>query len=138
MATLPRRSNVSSRSRLQGYAIAAAVAVGLLACGGDGGPPAPSDGGSCPRDLPAACPPTPPSWSATVQAIVQTRCTGCHSRFGVESNRPLDGYARVYAQRGPALNQIYACRMPPADAPALTPDERAALLAWFVCGAPEN
>ena len=41
-------------------------------------------------------------------------------------------------QRGPMLNQVYACNMPPDDAGQPTPEERAILLGWFVCKAPNN
>jgi hypothetical protein len=36
------------------------------------------------------------------------------------------------------LTEVYACQMPPVDADPLSATERQALLAWLVCGAPNN
>ena len=47
-------------------------------------------------------------------------------------------HAAIYANRIDVRDQIYHCRMPNQGAPALTNAERAAFLAWLVCGAPNN
>lgn len=116
--------------------------VGLAAClpsdpvtvvAGDAAPTV------CPRDLPGSCPTPPPSWGNEVQPIIESRCNGCHGEGGVErAVFDYSSYAGVYANRGPILNQVYACRMPPPDAAAPTADERRSLLAWLVCGAPND
>jgi hypothetical protein len=97
-----------------------------------------SSGSTCPDDLPAACPATPPSYAKDVAPAIQASCTPCHAPAGRESNRLLTDYADAFANRGPALNQIHACRMPPVDAPPLSAANRKILLDWLVCGAPNN
>lgn len=101
----------------------------LPGCGGDA---------SCPNDLPAACPTPAPGWQATVEPIVGERCQVCHQPGGLSAGFPMTTYQQVYSLRSPMLNQLYACRMPPAGATPPTAAERAALLAWLVCGAPDN
>lgn len=70
--------------------------------------------------------------------IINLRCVTCHSPGGQEASRPLQTYAQVYAERSAVLNQVYACNMPPTTAAKPTEQERQALLAWLVCGAPQN
>jgi hypothetical protein len=58
---------------------------------------------------------------------------------GVAADRLLDTWAQVYPQRTSVLTQVYACWMPPGPAgEALTSAERALLLGWLVCGAPDS
>jgi len=103
----------------------------LTACSG-------GDDASCPNDLPASCPPGAPGYAATIAPLIQARCATCHALGGQAADRPLDTYDDVFARRGAVLNQVYGCRMPPAGAPQLIDDERSALLAWLVCGAPDD
>jgi hypothetical protein len=70
--------------------------------------------------------------------VIRESCTPCHAPGGQEANRLLTDYANAFANRGPALNQIHACRMPPRDAPPLGAAGRKVLLEWLVCGAPNN
>lgn len=103
------------------------------AAAGDGGPEA------CPSDLPAACPSPAPGYDAAVLPVLARRCWGCHGDGGLEvASRDLGTYDAVFRQRSAVLNQVYGCLMPPADAAALSADERAAILGWLVCGAPQN
>ncbi len=96
------------------------------------------DGGACPNDLPADCPSPAPTYTDDVAAIIEARCWECHGPGGAEQARhDFSTYDSVYAQRGSMLTQVYSCRMPPAEAAPLASDERAALLSWLVCGAPE-
>ncbi len=99
-----------------------------------------NDVASCPNDLPSACPgPTAPSFASTIQPTLSSRCHSCHSEGGAAgTSHVFDTYDEVYSERRVMLNQIFACAMPPSSAEALSSDERAALLAWFVCGAPNN
>lgn len=90
--------------------------------------------GTCPNNLPARCPPKPPSYT-DVAPILDRSCALCHVAGGQAPTRPLDTYDAVYKLRGPALNQIYACTMP-RDGVVLTPEDRLMLLTWFVCDAP--
>jgi uncharacterized membrane protein len=102
----------------------------LVACG-DGG-------GSCPNDQPASCPATVPSYAADIAPAVDGVCGQCHAAGGVSANKPLDTYANLFQRRGSVLGQLVGCLMPPKAATQLTPQERADLLAWLVCGAPNN
>ena len=63
----------------------------------------------------------------------------CHADGGAAGpTLDFSTYAKVYAQRRPMLDQVYACTMPPPDAAPPSLDERVTLLDWFVCGAPDN
>jgi uncharacterized membrane protein len=80
-----------------------------------------------------------PSFKTDVEPIFEQRCWSCHANGGVEAAaHDFSTYDRIYGQRSSILNQVYACRMPPADATPLTGEERSKLLAWFVCKAPNN
>jgi uncharacterized membrane protein len=117
---------------------AAATAVGLtsIACSPT---ISDNDASTCPNDLPQTCPSNVPSYQTNVSTIISQKCNQCHGDGGVAASKfEFTSYSNVYAARSSMLNQVYACRMPPADASALTPDERAAMLAWFVCHAPQN
>ena len=96
---------------------------------------------SCPDDLPASCPTSgAPSYQATVAAIIADKCDTCHAPGGLDSSLPLTTYNEVFTNRRTVLDQVYNCLMPNTGAGgvALTADERAALLAWLVCGSPDN
>jgi uncharacterized membrane protein len=69
---------------------------------------------------------------------VGARCRACHAPGGQEASIPFTTYEQIFARRSAILNQVYACKMPPEGAPAPSADERAQLLAWLVCGAPDN
>jgi len=97
----------------------------------------PQPSATCPNDLPVGCT-DEPSYKTDIATIVSARCLKCHSAGGVEESKPLDSYANVYSRRTTVLTQIYGCRMPPEGEPALSPDERAKLLMWLVCKAPNN
>ncbi len=115
---------------------ALAPAAFAAACSSSGASSSSSD---CPNDLPATCPPNPPSYAATVAPIFERRCLACHGEGGVESAQfNFSTYDGVQKHASPILNQVYACLMPPPDAGAPTADERHALLAWLVCHAPNN
>jgi uncharacterized membrane protein len=104
--------------------------VALAACGGSGG--------SCPNDLPASCPSSPPSYQGAIAPLISARCLICHSPGGQEQSIPFTTYQNVFAERSPMLDQVYACNMPPAGAQQLSSQERNLLLTWLVCGAPNN
>jgi uncharacterized membrane protein len=93
---------------------------------------------SCPNDLPASCPSDAPGYAATIAPLIQARCATCHAPGGQAGDRPLVTYDDVFSRRSAVLDQVYGCRMPPAGGTALTSDERSALLAWLVCGAPHD
>ncbi len=129
--------------RAQLFAAISLFFVGALV-GCTGADQSAADSGSpgesgCPRDLPASCPPAVPSYQADVASIIQRRCLSCHGNGGVAAGKfNFTTYGQVFAARSTVLNQVYGCVMPPLDAGQLTPDERATLLAWLVCHAPNN
>jgi len=108
------------------------AALGPGACG-------PGAGQSCPYKTPV-CPDPPPSYSGDVSAIIQTYCVPCHAPGGQEAVMPFATLQDIknnnYA--GPMQRQLLACLMPPPDAGQPTADEKAALLGWLTCGAPDN
>ena len=77
---------------------------------------------------------------ADVAPIFAARCSVCHYPGGFETKYQFDTYAQIMSNmtNTHALTQIYSCRMPPSCAPNLTAEERATMLKWLVCGAPEN
>jgi uncharacterized membrane protein len=92
----------------------------------------------CPDDLPS-CPSTVPSYAGEIAPLIQERCFPCHDQGGAAGpNWVLTSYAAVSRQYPEILNQVYSCEMPPADSNQLSASERAALLAWLVCMAPDN
>lgn len=115
----------------------AAIAFGIASCTASSG--APTVDAGCPQDLPASCSSPPPSYDAAIAPLVERRCLGCHGPGGVAyPQRDLSSYPELFKRRGVALNQVYGCVMPPLDAGQLTTEERAELLQWFVCNAPNN
>jgi uncharacterized membrane protein len=125
------------------------VLAGLLAlsvtaaCAGEADEqPAPPEhtANACPNDLPedSECPAASPSYRDEVSLIIAQKCAGCHAPNNRVSSKVFASYAEIFAERRGMLTQVYACRMPPSEAPALSSAERHALLQWFVCGAPDN
>jgi hypothetical protein len=104
--------------------------------GSIGGPP-PSD---CPHDLPTDtdCAAATPSYQADVAPILRERCIVCHRTGGIEPVHLFDNYDLVYGQREHMLSFVLHCQMPPTCAVGLSPEERAKVLKWFVCKAPNN
>ena len=107
----------------------AAAGLALAACGG-------ASPQSCPVESAPSCASSPPSWSHDVAPLVQAYCARCHSAGGAAANRPLQTYRDVLSRRGPVLNQIFACRMPPASEPQPSDEERQRLVGWLVCRTP--
>jgi hypothetical protein len=127
------------RSAITLAAVVSLAAIGACTGGDSSSSSASSStGGACPEDLPAACPSPAPSYAKDVAPVIQASCTPCHAPGGKQATRLLTTYDGAHANRSPMLNQIHACRMPPRDAPPLTPEGRAILLAWLVCGAPND
>ena len=117
----------------------------VAACGETNGSSAGGGGGggaggasSCPNDLPASCPAIAPGWANDVAKVIETRCALCHATGGAAANKPLTDHAEVFALKGSVLNQVHACKMPPAGATPLTTAERLAVETWLVCGAADN
>jgi hypothetical protein len=101
--------------------------VGLAACGSD----------PCPGP-PPTCPQTVPHYQPDVSNAIQANCTICHFPGGTGASWPLTTYDEVYAIRDSVQSQIASCKMPPPGWPPMTPAIREMVLAWLVCGAPNN
>ena len=112
--------------------------VGCAAFSGDGPDGGAGGAGGCPNDLPGSCPADPPSYQRDVVPVLERHCLSCHSSGGQEATQPLDTYQAVHDRRSAVLDQVYACRMPPAGEPALPVSDRQTLLKWLVCRAPDN
>lgn len=95
---------------------------------------------TCTSGLPdsSACPTSAPSYSGEIQGIISERCLACHYPGNKNSEQVLATYDDVHASLTTVEKEVYRCDMPPAGEPQLTSDERQALLAWLVCGAPNN
>jgi hypothetical protein len=93
----------------------------------------------CPSDLPPSCVMPPPSWATDVSPVVARTCSGCHGPSGIEASRPYGTWSEVDARKTDVLFQVYGCLMPLPDAGVtLSATDRAVLLHWLVCGAPNN
>jgi len=119
------------------------VAAALLALAGCGaGYPDPVDAGgapsTCPRDLPQSCPEDAPGYDGGIAELVRANCLICHAPGGISQDIPLGSYAQLHARRRDVLGQVYNCLMPQAPQPPLSSEDRKALLAWLVCGAPDD
>lgn len=132
---------MSSPRWVLGSAFALAISLGV-GCGEPSGTSGSGGGGgggtSCPNDLPASCPAEVPSYAMDVAPLLKARCSPCHFEGGTQAKERLGSYEEVFALRGPVLNQVYACAMPPEGGALLDAGERQTLFAWLVCGAPEN
>jgi len=93
----------------------------------------------CPNDLPddTDCSTNVPSYSSQVSGVIEQYCNVCHYPGNLQSTRILSDYDHIFASRRTSLSQIYGCRMPIGPR-RLSARNRALLLKWFVCGAPNN
>jgi hypothetical protein len=129
--TCDMRGRLSAAGRLFRLPLALAALV-LVTCGPDAAP-------NCPYMTPV-CPDPAPSYAGEVSALIQTYCVGCHGPGGQESIRPFGTWQDIdsHAYAGPMLQQLIACRMPPADAPQPSDVEKQTLIGWLTCGHPDN
>jgi len=121
-------------------ALAASLVVAtLLACGSDSSSE-PDPGASCPQ-LPLQCTGTAPSYAGEIKPLVEQHCFPCHAPGGTgvgTAGRDFSKYENLSREKGPALTRVYGCTMPPKEAPPLGADDRATLVRWLVCGAPNS
>jgi mono/diheme cytochrome c family protein len=130
-----------------GYALVLLASLTTVGCGGQGMAKI-VDLGDLGVDMPfgctaptPACPSPAPSWSGQISAIVSSTCANCHAPGGEEANMPFTDYEEVSSLRQTVLDQIYNCLMPPPAndlGVTLTDAQRAALIAWLACEAPNN
>jgi hypothetical protein len=92
---------------------------------------------ACAKDLPKSCPSVVPSYRSDIIPLLSSSCIGCHSPTGIGGYSETT-YEDVFQQRSAILDQVYDCLMPPANSGPLTTQQRETLLAWLVCGAPDN
>jgi hypothetical protein len=135
--------------RAHGAAVSFVLACAAFAACGEGAPAAPTwdasvdDAGAdagCVRSLPT-CPSDPtaiPSYAQTVKAILQQRCVYCHHAGSALAREDFSTQAGIHADFGTAIDQVYACIMPPSTEPPVPPADKTALLTWLVCMAPDN
>src|SRR5207253_8424734 len=83
------------RGVLRRSAVRLAMAIAIVTISGCGG----GGGMSCPNDLPAACPSTPPSFARDISQVISRSCFPCHAPGGVEAVKPLTTYQQVFDQR---------------------------------------
>jgi hypothetical protein len=137
----------ATNARVRGCALACVVLI-TSGCY-SGGAPNSQDAGTgygaddapsqtCSRVALPSCPPSIPSYAQTVAPILANRCEGCHFPGSTRARTDLSTYAGVFANRGTVLNQVYGCVMPPSTETQLSAEEKTTLMAWLVCGAPNN
>jgi hypothetical protein len=123
------------------------LAAWMASCGGDSQPDPPDTAGAgggsgdaCPNDLPPSdiCATGTPSYRLDAAPIIMQRCATCHYAGNNRSRYVFAAHDDVSDARQTVLSRIYSCVMPPEEAPPLDAEERSVLLAWLVCGAPDN
>ena len=119
-------------------ALALPVLGGVGACSSSStSPDGASDAAMCTRADPT-CPADVPSYATMIHPILLSTCATCHYPASPYAESSLVTYEDVALVYGAALGQVSACLMPPPARPQLTDEQRAALLGWLACGAPEN
>lgn len=111
------------------------VPSSTLDAGADASDAAPVDvPASCAVRAPTECPEPAPRYG-DVESIFTSRCTTCHHGA---PNGPwsLLGYDHVADWQDTIRDELLRCAMPPADAGALSDEERQAILVWLRCGLP--
>lgn len=93
---------------------------------------------SCAGSVPASCPTVIPSYKTDVAPLLDTYCVSCHQAGGQEADKPLDTYAGASALATGMEGAIASCNMPPQNDAQPTTAEQDTILAWIVCGAPNN
>lgn len=125
-------TGVLQRAMRRAMLVAALMAPTVAAgCSGGGGGPA-----TCPNDYPTSCPVGAPTFAADVAPMIHARCTICHAAG--QQIPTLDTHDQIMAASARVFAQIHACLMPPPPRPPLTSDERQTILAWIVCGTPND
>lgn len=79
------------------------------------------------------------SFASRVTAIVQTNCaisSGCHAAGSTNSGGPLTNYNQIFNRRSNIKSAVQAGTMP--QGAALSASDKADLISWIDCGAPNN
>jgi hypothetical protein len=94
---------------------------------------------SCPA-VPSSCPSPVPSYATDVAPIIQQLCVPCHAPMGLEPKQQYETYAEVKSFEMDILFKLRGCTdpMPPVGSPPLSDAQRATLVGWLYCDAPNN
>ena len=79
------------------------------------------------------------SFASRVSAIVQTNCaisSGCHGAGSTNSGGPLTNYSQIFNRRSNIKAAVQAGTMPQGS--TLSAADKADLISWIDCGAPNN
>lgn len=89
--------------------------------------------------LPSECSGVVPSYTSDVSPIIAARCAICHKQDDPSGAWPFETHDDISDWRSSILAELRSCSMPPPDSgKALPESERALLVNWLICGAPEN
>lgn len=149
MPSQHRKMNGDRGSRSWALALAGLALSGAVAsCAGDSQPDPPdiagaggaASDGDCPSDLPQSdtCATGTPSYRLEVAPLIVERCGTCHYAGNNRTSYVFAEREDLAEARQTVLTRIYGCVMPPEGAQPLGEEERRVLLAWLVCGAPDN
>ena len=129
---------------------AAGLSRAFLGCLGDSPKPGSADAGvdagppdagvvpACGSDVTPTCPNPKPSYEKDVAPILDAQCNNCHVG-GATGPWPLSPYESLFHWREQLLGSLVQCTMPPVDAgETLSATERAKIIGWVACGAPNN
>ncbi len=124
--------------------VAATTAIAVyasVACSGSRATDPPDGAPACAAIDASACSQPVPSYATDVAPVLDRACNStCHAP-GV-GPWPLNNYTDVFDWASIIAGDLEACTMPPLDAGAgngpLTDHERALILDWIACGAPNN
>ena len=79
------------------------------------------------------------SFASRVTTIVQTNCAfsvGCHAAGSTNSGGPLTNYSQIFNRRSNIRAAVQAGTMP--QGATLSASDKADLISWIDCGAPNN
>ena len=93
---------------------------------------------ACGSDETPTCPSTKPSYKTDITPILNSECNTCHIG-GPTGPWPLSDYQCLLDWKLLVLADMVHCTMPPEDAGHKISDaDRATLIGWLACGAPNN
>jgi hypothetical protein len=94
---------------------------------------------ACPPPASTTCIDPAPSFANDIAPILDSRCNNCHDPNVPEAPWPLIDYGDVFAWSISIGGDVATCAMPPAGSGTVLPEpERQKILAWIVCGSPDN
>jgi hypothetical protein len=98
---------------------------------------APQSIATCEQLDASVCPQPTPSFANDIAPLLNRDCNTCHTPGS--TLWPLTGYENVRDWAYSILTDVESCSMPPADGGVtLASGDRALLVGWIGCGAPNN